>query len=1045
MANERERKKRKTEQPEDPHQAKRQREQDVDPTFQREQTVGKVKRVFMRNFMCHDALEVNLNPNVNFIVGRNGSGKSAILTALTVGLGSKAKVTDRGKSLKDFIKQGRNTASVDITLTNAGTGSYKHDIYGDAITVCRTVGASSSYKIKNWRVLNQDVSRSFLVTASPADKYNLFMKATRLDLIGANYKEAHSCNEDSRRRLRATEECLAETEAEMKHLEQNLQMLEKVDEAREQYSNLQIELQWSVAIGEEKSLNSVKQQMAECEKEVEKILAVDEEREEKLIKINNKIEELNGKIQEAKDEATITAEAYKIAKTAVLHGKEAQSAKIKEWRSAQAIVNRTESDIGLLRTEIEKLEAGSSKYEAEKQEAREKLAKLEQNLDEVQATLRTKQTDQMHTENDRARLQQQEQALRIQVESSATRIRQITQNLSAIKRQSNNAMTVYSPNMPRLLKRIDEEFRKGRFREKPLGPIGSFIKLNDSDWIPAVENFLSPALLNGFCVDNTQDAKKLGMIMREVFRDERCPQITSSKFHDRVHNVEQHCARSSDYLNLLDAMEISHPVIANCLIDQREIECVMLIPTSEEACAVMSNAQYVPKNCKKAFTQQGDLFFPDPNYKTYGGRRGMRAKFLQVSTTQAIQLLEEDKETAEKEQERIVTEFNEITKKIRKSNIDLQQLNETVAKLRTMEGRLKSTMAALRDKLEVENTNSIEVYTEEMDRHQTKLQKVKAEEDRLKKEIAEMQTNVAQLDKEAKRCRDLINELDFRLNPIKDKITQLNDQRTSLRSNCQNGTKKLQIAKQNVLKCTADLEKQQRVVDAAVRKALEHGERVDTPRTAREITRTADEIKAQIEMIENEYGSKDDLNQELVEKRNKYGQVIYFATELRKSCEKHQTRLVKRRQLYREMKRQIGQKVQEAFKNVLSLRKYKGSIKIDHKEKTLELEVNPQNDAKRPTNDAKSLSGGERSYSTVAFILALWDCTGLPFYFLDEFDVFMDKINRRVIMDILLDHTRSHPQSQFAFLTPLDTSSIQVDDYITIHRLAAPERSQNAE
>ena len=55
----------------------------------------------------------------------------------------------------------------------------------------------------------------------------------------------------------------------------------------------------------------------------------------------------------------------------------------------------------------------------------------------------------------------------------------------------------------------------------------------------------------------------------------------------------------------------------------------------------------------------------------------------------------------------------------------------------------------------------------------------------------------------------------------------------------------------------------------------------------------------------------------------------------------------------------------------------------------LHLEVNPQNDAKRPTNDAKSLSGGERSYSTVAFILALWDCTGLPFYFLDEFDVFM--------------------------------------------------------
>lgn len=115
-------------------------------------------------------------------------------------------------------------------------------------------------------------------------------------------------------------------------------------------------------------------------------------------------------------------------------------------------------------------------------------------------------------------------------------------------------------------------------------------------------------------------------------------------------------------------------------------------------------------------------------------------------------------------------------------------------------------------------------------------------------------------------------------------------------------------------------------------------------------------------------------------------------------------------------------------------------MRIDHSNKLLELNVNPENDTKRLTNDARSLSGGERSYSTVAFILALWDCTGLPFYFLDEFDVFMDKVNRRVIMDILLDHTRSHPQNQFAFLTPLDTSNVLAEDYVTIHQLAPPER-----
>lgn len=36
-----------------------------------------------------------------------------------------------------------------------------------------------------------------------------------------------------------------------------------------------------------------------------------------------------------------------------------------------------------------------------------------------------------------------------------------------------------------------------------------------------------------------------------------------------------------------------------------------------------------------------------------------------------------------------------------------------------------------------------------------------------------------------------------------------------------------------------------------------------------------------------------------------------------------------------------------------------------------------------------NLSGGERSYSSFAFLHALWQCLGFPFCILDEFDVFM--------------------------------------------------------
>ena len=42
-----------------------------------------------------------------------------------------------------------------------------------------------------------------------------------------------------------------------------------------------------------------------------------------------------------------------------------------------------------------------------------------------------------------------------------------------------------------------------------------------------------------------------------------------------------------------------------------------------------------------------------------------------------------------------------------------------------------------------------------------------------------------------------------------------------------------------------------------------------------------------------------------------------------------------------------------------------------------------------PFQDLRGLSGGERSYTTIAFLLALGHSTESPFRVMDEFDVFM--------------------------------------------------------
>lgn len=56
------------------------------------------------------------------------------------------------------------------------------------------------------------------------------------------------------------------------------------------------------------------------------------------------------------------------------------------------------------------------------------------------------------------------------------------------------------------------------------------------------------------------------------------------------------------------------------------------------------------------------------------------------------------------------------------------------------------------------------------------------------------------------------------------------------------------------------------------------------------------------------------------------------------------------------------------------------------------IKVKPPGQEKENINDMRSLSGGERSFSTVCFIRSLWEITESPFRCLDEFDVYMVRI-----------------------------------------------------
>lgn len=141
------------------------------------------------------------------------------------------------------------------------------------------------------------------------------------------------------------------------------------------------------------------------------------------------------------------------------------------------------------------------------------------------------------------------------------------------------------------------------------------------------------------------------------------------------------------------------------------------------------------------------------------------------------------------------------------------------------------------------------------------------------------------------------------------------------------------------------------------------------------------------------------------------------------------------------LRQHMSLRCKHKFNVLMGLRNYTAEVEIDHKARTLELKVIPRDAAVTgAVSSTKALSGGERSYSTVAFLISLWSCVDHPFYFLDEYDVFSDEHNRHMMTKLLFDEAGKKLNKQYGFLTPQDFSNIEASDRITIHKLQDPDR-----
>ena len=237
---------------------------------------GVISRIYVENFMCHRRLTVDLCRNVNFIYGQNGSGKSAILAAIQICLGAGARRTNRARNLKELVRKDSTgqCAKIRVTVLNGGDDGYLQDVYGETITVERTIalkGGYNGYKLLDHEgveksrskkdlddlldrlniqvenpvaILDQEEAKKFL-TGKASDKYAFYMKATELERIDRTYQTTLDSMNDMVGQKARMEKNLQHDQALVKQCKEEWDKHQELDILKDKQERLMEGFAWS--------------------------------------------------------------------------------------------------------------------------------------------------------------------------------------------------------------------------------------------------------------------------------------------------------------------------------------------------------------------------------------------------------------------------------------------------------------------------------------------------------------------------------------------------------------------------------------------------------------------------------------------------------------------------------------------------------------------------------------------------------------------------------------------------------------------------------
>ncbi|EFJ45367.1 structural maintenance of chromosomes protein 6 [Volvox carteri f. nagariensis] len=925
-------------------------------------------------------------------------------------------------------------------------------------------------------IITQDKSRSLLSDKSNAkDKYEMFMAGTLLDRD--DLKVANAQVAAMMKNLGETAARYNAEKQEENQLSSKVQKLRSADKFLEDREMLERAIVWRAVEQTEERVAAAKtaadargpELVSIYERHIEAMARAKSEMQNRQQELANEL----GRHTEAMENHDAHIHALiRAEKDSRVNADRARRSKLSAQRTLETLVNDksaldeqlakdTNGKAAEARRLVEEHQMQVTAKQAALHEANEALTAARQSLEAARA--------------EAEKLIHEEAAARDNVNGTARKVTDLQKALRELGAGQDNRLGMFKA--VALNDMINQNVR--RFRQRPIGPIGALLTVTDQKWLLATEVALGNAFRD-YLVCCSEDAILLRELMKRV--DYKGASVVAMPFNAPMHNIPPSRRPVNGFVPLLDVL-IVHDAAArvpvmNYLVDKFRIESAALVNGHQEGESV-NHGCAAGQHIVSAFDADGNWYRRNGDFRWIDRNRGvtLRQCRLVADVSQYKAALERDLEQTEAQlgaHQEDLTRLRNLLREARaweakclaedksanalkaRANTELRRLIAQAPEMPRFEddeeaGTVLTQLASIQQEL-VGSQLQLQTADEALALAEQALQQAREEKERHLQRMEDGKRLRHQLDEVA----DKLKEIEAKRSTAEESRSQVCSQLGKLRERVVVAEERLQRALQAADQVCSRAEGQQAIrlvresITAAVEKKLTSKQQRDRQlanmapeELQRMLKRTVEAsmdyatlekqlatVNANIAKAAAEAGSSDLQELEIrLAAQSKTVATRYRAYKrMEEMVQRFQTSYANQMQSFERLRTSLMDITQAKFAKYLRRRDHDGRLEFNHAERTLKLLIKPKgknNREAQAVEDLKQLSGGERSFTTVALLLAIGENTESPFRCNDEFDVYMDDINRRVATETLLEFAMEHPTFQYIFLTPQDIHMVE--------------------